>query len=175
MAIVYATSPRGACHNQSDYFIVDIGQADASLGLEFFDRHAGAEKAANVAKHQDFRTVNNSLVLCIFGNVPPETVLELVNAACGYDWTMADLMRCGERSWNLKRLINLRLGLTRSNDVLPPPLLRTYTDGGSAGYMIPFEQMMSAYYAARGWDAETGAPNINKLLELGLDWVVKAE
>ncbi len=88
MAIVYATSPRGACHNQSDYFLADIGQVDASLGLEFFDRHAGAEKAANVARHQDFRTVNNSLVLCMFANVPPETMVDLVNAACGYNWTI---------------------------------------------------------------------------------------
>ncbi len=168
MAIVYATSPRGACHNQSDYFLADIGQVDASLGLEFYDRHAGAEKAANVARHQDFRTVNNALVLCMFANVPPETMVDLVNAACGYDWTLEDLMRCGERAWNLKRLINLKLGLTRDNDTLPPPLLRAYADGGSAGYVIPFEEMMTAYYQARGWDAETGAPRPEKLRELGL-------
>lgn len=173
MAIVYATSPRGACHNQSDYFLADIGQVDASLGLEFFDRHAGAEKAANVARHQDFRTVNNSLVLCMFANVPPETMVELVNAACGYTWTIDDLLRCGERGWNLKRLINLRLGLTRANDILPKPLLRAYADGGAAGYVIPFDEMMAAYYTARGWEAVTGRPNLKKLLELGLNWVVK--
>jgi aldehyde:ferredoxin oxidoreductase len=174
MAIVYATSPRGACHNQSDYFLADIGQVDASLGLEFFDRHAGAEKAANVARHQDFRTVNNSLVLCMFANVPPETMTNLVNAACGYDWSLEDLMRSGERAWNLKRLINLRLGLTRANDTLPGPLLKPYPDGGAAGYVIPFDEMMTAYYAARGWDAETGAPIKQKLDELSLNWVGKA-
>lgn len=168
MAIVYATSPRGACHNQSDYFLADIGQVDASLGLEFYDRHAGPEKAANVARHQDFRTVNNALVLCLFANVPPETMVDLVNAACGYNWTLQDLLRCGERAWNLKRLINLKLGLTRANDTLPQPLLRAYADGGSAGYVIPFEEMMAAYYAARGWDAESGAPKPEKLKELGL-------
>jgi aldehyde:ferredoxin oxidoreductase len=173
MAIVYATSPRGACHNQSDYFLADIGQVDASLGMDFFDRHAGAEKAANVAKHQDFRTVNNALVLCMFANVPPETMLDLVNAACGYDFTLEDLLRSGERAWNLKRLINLKLGLTRANDKLPKPLLRAYEDGGAAGYVIPFDEMMSAYYAARGWDAETGVPLPKKLLELDLSWVVK--
>ncbi|RPH60848.1 MAG: hypothetical protein EHM81_05450, partial [Chloroflexi bacterium] len=162
MALVYATSPRGACHNQSDYFLADIGQVDSSLGLEFFDRHAGAEKAANVARHQDFRAVNNALVLCIFANVPPETMVGLVNAACGYNLTLDDLMRCGERAWNLKRLINLRLGLTRANDTLPAPLLRPYADGGAADYVIPFGEMMSAYYAARGWDAETGRPNMKK-------------
>lgn len=171
MAIVYATSPRGACHNQSDYFLAEIGQVDASLGLEFYDRHAGAEKAANVARHQDFRTVNNALVLCIFANVPPETMVGLVNAACGYNWTLEDLMRCGERSWNIKRLINLRLGLTRSCDTLPRPLLQAYADGGAAGYVIPFEEMLAAYYEARGWDAETGAPKSEKLKSLGLNFV----
>lgn len=168
MAIVYATSPRGACHNQSDYFLADIGQVEASLGLAFYDRHAGAEKAANVARHQDFRTVNNALVLCLFANVPPETMVELVNAACGYDWTLTDLLRCGERAWNLKRLLNLKLGLTRESERLPAPLLRPYAEGGSAGYVIPFEEMMEAYYQARGWDAHTGAPTAEKLQELGL-------
>ena len=100
-------------------------------------------------------------------------MVELVNAACGYTWTIGDLMRCGERGWNLKRLINLRLGLTPANDILPKPLLRAYADGGSAGYVIPFDEMMAAYYTARGWDAVTGRPNMNKLLELGLNWVVK--
>jgi aldehyde:ferredoxin oxidoreductase len=113
--------PRGACHNQSDYFLADIGQVDASLGLEFFDRHAGVEKAANVARHQVFRTVNNSLVLCLFANVPPETMVELANAACGCHWSIDDLMCCGER----------------------------------------------------GWDPESGAPTIQKLDELGLNWVGK--
>jgi aldehyde:ferredoxin oxidoreductase len=173
MAIVYATSPRGACHNQSDYFLADIGQVDASLGMDYYDRHAGAEKAANVAKHQDFRTVNNALVLCMFANVPPETMLGLVNAACGYDFSLEDLLRSGERAWNLKRLINLKLGLTRANDNLPKPLLRAYAEGGAAGYIIPFDEMMSAYYAARGWDAESGAPLPEKLLELDLSWVAK--
>lgn len=175
MAIVYATSPRGACHNQSDYFLADIGQVDASLGMDFFDRHAGAEKAANVAKHQDFRTVNNALVLCMFANVPPETMLDLVNISCGYDFSLEDLLRTGERAWNLKRLINLNLGLTRADDSLPKPLLRAYAEGGSAGYVIPFDEMMAAYYIARGWDPETGAPLSEKLLELGLSWAESYE
>lgn len=168
MAMVYATSPRGACHNQSDYFLADIGQVDSSVGLEFFDRHAGAEKAANVARHQDFRTVNNALVLCMFANVPPETMVDLINAACGYDLTLDDLLLCGERSWNLKRLINLKLGLTRASDRLPKPLLSAYADGGAADYVIPFEEMMAAYYQARGWDPVSGAPRLEKLQELGL-------
>ena len=167
MALVYATSPRGACHNQSDYFLADIGQVDDSLGLEYFDRHAGAEKATNVARHQDWRTIGNALVLCHFANVPPETVLDLVNAACGLDLDLDGLMLAGERAWNLKRRINLNLGLVGADDHLPDPVLHPLPDGGAEGYVIPFKEMLSAYYTARGWDA-SGIPTQGKLVELGL-------
>lgn len=173
MALVYATSPRGACHNQSDYFLVDIGQVEDVLGMAFFERQAGEEKAANVAKHQDWRTVFNSLVMCYFGNVPPDTVLNLINAACGYDWTLEQMMLCGERGWNLKRIINNRLGVTRDNDTLPKALLEPMTEGGSAGYVVPFDAMLRAYYMARGWDWETGRPGKAKLTELGLKWTIE--
>jgi aldehyde:ferredoxin oxidoreductase len=172
MALVYATSPRGACHNQSDYFFVDMGQADAELGLDYYDRHAGAEKAANVARHQNWRTVFNSLVMCALANVPAETAVGLINTACGLDWSVNDMLRAGERGWNLKRAINNRLGLTRANDKLPKALLEPYPDGGAAGYVIPFEEMLVAYYSARGWDAETGCPTREKLHQLGLADVV---
>jgi aldehyde:ferredoxin oxidoreductase len=33
--------------------------------------------------------------------------------------------------------------------------------------------MLTAYYAARGWDEVTGRPTPEKLKELGLQWVVK--
>ncbi len=168
MALVYATSPRGACHNQSDYFFVDMGQADAELGLEFYERQAGAEKAANVARHQDWRTLCNSLVMCMLANVPAETVVGLINSACGLDWSVSDMLRAGERGWNLKRAINNHLGLSRANDKLPKALLEPYPDGGAAGYKIPFEEMLAAYYAARGWDPATGRPSKEKLITLGL-------
>ena len=173
MALVYATSPRGACHNQSEYFIVDMGQADPSLGMQFYDRQAGAEKAANVARHQDWQTVFNSLVMCVFANVPVETVVGLIDAACGLDWSAEDLYRAGERAWNLKRAINNRLGLRRANDKLPKALLEPYEDGGSAGYVPPLEAMLAAYYETRNWDPETGKPTPKKLTELGLEWVAQ--
>lgn len=172
MALVYATSPIGASHNQSDYYLVDIGQAEASLGLEFYSRQGGEEKAANVARHQDWRTLANALVLCIFANVPPETVLELVNSAVGVHWRIKDMLRCGERGWNLKRLLNYRLGLRKENDRLPKALLIPYSDNthGDAGYTPDFGPMLRAYYQARGWNVCTGLPNEDKLKQLNLTW-----
>ncbi|MBC8507937.1 MAG: aldehyde ferredoxin oxidoreductase family protein [Anaerolineales bacterium] len=175
MALVYATSPRGACHNQSDYFLVDIfGHVEDDLGMEYFERLAGAEKSRNVSIHQDWRTVFNSLVMCLFANVPPETVLELVNAATGEEYSLEELLRVGERAWNLKRMINRRFGLVRANDSLPKLLREPYQDGGAEGYVIPLEEMLEAYYSARGWDSETGMPGVPKLNELNLGWVERS-
>ena len=172
IALVYATSPRGACHNQSDYFLSDLfGQTEESLGMKFYNRQAGAEKAANVVIHQNWRTVFNTLVMCIFANVDPLAVLDLVNAASGQNYSIESLLQVGERGWNLKRSINNRLGLSRKNDTLPKAMLKPYSDGGSAGYVIPFTEMMDAYYKARGWDTNTGYPRNDKLKSLGLDWI----
>jgi aldehyde:ferredoxin oxidoreductase len=168
MALSYATSPRGACHNQSDYFFVDWGHTNEALGIEYFDRHAQAEKAANVAKHQDWRTVFNSFVMCIFANVDPQMQVDLVNAACGLDWTIEDMIKSGERAWNLKRAINNRMGLTRANDKLPKALLEPHKEGGSMGFVPDLPVLLDAYYQARGWDRETGKPSREKLVELGL-------
>jgi aldehyde:ferredoxin oxidoreductase len=168
MALVYATSPRGACHNQSDYFLADIGQVEERLGLQFYDRHAGAEKAANVARHQDWRTLQNALVMCFFANVPPDDVAALVSAALGEPYTVEDLLTVGERAWHLKRLLNLRLGLKPEDDRLPAPLLEPLPDGGAAGYRIPFGEMLAAYRTARGWDPMTGAPSPEVCRRLGL-------
>ncbi|MFT3895872.1 MAG: aldehyde ferredoxin oxidoreductase family protein [Anaerolineales bacterium] len=169
MALSYATSPRGACHNQSDYFFVDWGHTHEDIGINFFERQAQAEKSANVARHQDWRTVFNAIVMCIFANVEPEMQVKLINAACGYDWTVADLMKFGERSWNLKRAINNRMGLNASDDKLPKALLEPFPDGGSAGYILDLGAMLAAYYEARGWDTKTGKPTREKLIELGMN------
>jgi aldehyde:ferredoxin oxidoreductase len=175
MALVYAISPRGACHNQSDYFMVDIGQVESSLGMGHFDRLGGAEKAANVAIHQDWRTLANSLVLCLFSNVEPPIVRDLINTACGLDLSVEDVLRVGERGWNLKRAINNRLGLTHANDILPKALMQPFQDAQTEEqcFVPDLKTMLEAYYQARGWDPQTGYPTQEKLHELDLDFVIK--
>lgn len=172
MALVHATSPRGACHNQSDYYLVEVGQVYSSLGMAYYTPRAGAEKALNVMLHQNWRTVFNSLVMCIFANIPPEVLAELTSIAIGEDLSIEEMMRIGERGWNLKRVINNRLGLTNKNDKLPKGLLEPYEDDPS-GFVPDFPAMLEAYYNTRGWDPTTGFPREEKLNSLGLEWVVR--
>jgi aldehyde:ferredoxin oxidoreductase len=168
MALVYATSPRGACHNQSDYYLVEIGGAVEEIGVKFHRRHGGAEKAASVARHQDWRSVGSSLVMCQFANVEPADLVRLINACTGLDYDLGEIMEVGERAWNIKRVINHRLGLRGADDQLPPALAVPLADGGSAGYVPPFREMLEAYYRSRGWDAESGKPTPARLRRLGL-------
>jgi aldehyde:ferredoxin oxidoreductase len=169
VGLTYATSPRGACHNQSHYYLVEIGQTMEDIGIELMDRQAGAEKAQNVARHQDWLTVQNSLVLCIFANAPHEVICRLLNHATGWEYSLPELMESGERGWNLKRLINARLGFSAADDKLPAQLLKPLPDGTSAGFRPPFEEMIEAYYRVRGWDSETGVPARETLIRLGLN------
>jgi aldehyde:ferredoxin oxidoreductase len=170
MALVYATSPRGACHNQSDYYFVDAwSRTEEQLGITYFRRQDGAEKAPNVAKHQDWRTVCNSLVHCILPSVSVDSIVNLLNMATGWEYQSEELMLAGERGWNLKRLINLRLGWKRENERLPGIMMKPLETGAGRNYIPPFEEMLRAYYDARQWDFESGHPTPDKLEELRID------
>ena len=73
----------------------------------------------------------------------------------------------GERIFNLKRLYNVRLGLSRKDDTLPLRML-TRRKGGGTNELPPLHIMLEEYYRLRGWD-EFGIPSREKLAELGLD------
>ncbi|MGB9668775.1 MAG: aldehyde ferredoxin oxidoreductase family protein [Anaerolineales bacterium] len=177
MALVYVTSPRGACHNQSDYFFVEIGQTDESLGIKAYPRQGGAEKAPNVAKHQNWRTIFNSLVMCIFANVSAIDITKLVEAATGYEFGIDGLLTIGERAWNLKRMINLNLGIGSGFEDLPKAFQIPYSDasGELENFVPDINTMLKSYYQARGWSVDTGIPTDEKLEELNLSWTRLAD
>jgi len=170
MAISYVTSPRGACHNQSDFFMVEVGGSLEEIGIPMTDRFANKGKASFVARHQHWRTVCNSLVTCFFSVVAPSELVELLDAAVGYGLNLDQLLRAGERAWNLKRMINFRLGWTRASEKLPYLLTQPLPGGGQEGYVPDMETLLHEYYAASGWDERTGAPTEAKLKELGLEF-----
>jgi aldehyde:ferredoxin oxidoreductase len=102
--------------------------------------------------------------------VPLEVVAELINDSAGTGNSLSELIMVGERGWNLKRVINNKLGLTQENDKLPKGLLEPYVDDPSS-YVPDFQSMLEAYYNIRGWDPVTGFPTESKLADLDLDWV----
>ena len=90
------------------------------------------------------------------------------NCVTGWDMDAAELLRVGERSFNLKRLLNLACGVTRADDTLPRRFTHEpFEAGNSAGHVPDLQMMLDEYYATRGWDND-GVPTPTKLSQLGL-------
>ncbi len=170
MALVYATSPRGACHNQADMYLVDLGAAVPELDIEFGDRLESSEKKALMTSRvMDWRSLYNSLIMCHFCNPVAGFTLSMFNAVTGWQLQASDLLPLGERAFQLKRLFNGKLGLTAANDRLPKLLLQPLPDEEVDTRVPDMEVLLPAFYRVRGWDPQTGMPTPDKLRELGLD------
>jgi aldehyde:ferredoxin oxidoreductase len=174
MAANYATGVRGGCHLESLSYWLGYGVRFDVYGWynpEEYDSHDSAGKGRVAVDFQNYMAVYNPLGICKFiakGKVEPQHIADLVNAAMGWAWTPEELLRTGERLTNLKRLVNLRLGIGRADDTLPQRLLsEPRPSGGAEGVVPDLDLMLEEYYAARGWTPE-GAPSPERLAELGL-------
>jgi len=163
--LLYATSNRGACHMRGNMLGPEV------LGLpKLVHRLQVQGKAGMVILHQNAAAAIDSLVLCKFTNmaVAEEYFARALTAVTGVPYSTGDLIRAGERIWNLERLYNLREGFTRADDTLPRRLLEEpVPEGPSKGWVSHLPEMLGEYYRFRGWD-ENGVPSPRKLKELGL-------
>jgi aldehyde:ferredoxin oxidoreductase len=172
VTISYLTSPRGACHNKSDAYWLDMGRTLEDLGIGLTDRFEEEGKAALMVRHQDWRSAGDALISCMLVYPPSESLVKMLSAATGGDWTVSDVLRAGERILNLKRALNLRWGWDVEGERLPGLFQQALGEGGTGGYVPDVDRLLSDYYQARQWDRKTGKPTKRKLVELGLDEVV---
>jgi aldehyde:ferredoxin oxidoreductase len=129
---------------------------------------------------ENFWRTLDALGLCVFGYAPRgvmpiETMVKCVNAVTGWETSLFELMRAGERGTMLARAFNSREGFTIKDDRLPSRLYDPKPDGANAGKQIfnekDFNEATRLYYEMIGCSPETGRPHGSKLLELGLDWI----
>jgi aldehyde:ferredoxin oxidoreductase len=173
LAVTYALSPRGACHMQGDMYGVDTGQGPPSeLGVIPGDRFDMTEEKGRVsARQQAWRNLYNAMILCQFQNPGVDKVLAALNGVTGWGLEADDLMVLGKRIVTLKRMLNLRRGVTRVDDGLPKLLLKPLEGGGTEGTVPDLAVLLSGAYAEYGWEPETGVPTRETLEELGLGFV----
>ncbi len=109
--------------------------------------------------------------------LPAEDYVELINAATGWSLDVTEFRRSGERIYNLMRAFNVREGVSRADDALPPRLMEDPLPGGPAqGQVMDLETvelMKDAYYRVRGWDLASGKPTPATMERLGLEGLVK--
>jgi aldehyde:ferredoxin oxidoreductase len=99
--------------------------------------------------------------------------VDAVRAATGWNVSLWELIKIGERAVNLQRAFNAREGMDAEADAVPPKLLAPLQGGASDGVAVTLEEMAWArkrYYEMAGWD-ENGRPTRAKLEELALGWV----
>jgi len=169
MAVSYATSPRGACHNFSTIYLVEIGQVVPELGIFSTDRLSNDGKAELAFNSENYRAVYNSMLMCQFANPPAQDVADILSHYIGQRLDPQDLLRLGERILTTKRIMNLRLGATVQDDRLPKHLLKPLPDGPAAGSVPDLDRQLREYYSLRGWDPKTGHPSMEKMRALGLE------
>ncbi len=162
MAAHYATNPRGASHMEAASYWYGYGLRIPGWREEDRDRFSSEGAAQLAIDFQNYMQVFNPLGVCKFivkAKYAPDHLAKLVSLATGWDWSGEELLRKGAELFNLKRLIDIRLGVTPADDTLPPRLLTHPRPSGSgAGNLPDMEYIMREYYAIRKWDPKTGAP-----------------
>ncbi|MFQ5667980.1 MAG: aldehyde ferredoxin oxidoreductase family protein [Candidatus Binatia bacterium] len=165
MGLGYATSNRGACHLRG--YAVSLEHFGNPVKLDPF---TPKDKAMWMMVLQNSTSFVDASGICLFSTMAmgPEVLGNMVGEALGMEIDEREIQRLGERIWNLERLFNIKAGLGREDDSLPPRMLQEpLTEGASKGHVVPLKEMLDDYYRQRGWDP-AGRPTPEKLAELGL-------
>jgi aldehyde:ferredoxin oxidoreductase len=162
MGIGYATSNRGACHLRGYTPAAEIGLIPMEV-----DPLAWEGKAELLKVFQDLAAFSDSLDLCKFSAFAEdaEQYAAQYAVAMGIPFTADDVMRAGERIYNLERYYNNLAGFREGSDRLPDRFLKEpSTMPGSQGQLCELDLMLADYYGLRGW--ENGVVPESKLREL---------
>ncbi len=172
MALTYAISTHGANHNEGFTILLsslprpDLG-FDKPLTRDSNDPETNSRAVKII---QDITSVINSLTLCylVMDSIPLEMLLKIINAGTGQNFSQEDLFLVGERIFNLKRMYDVRCGITKKDDILPKRFIQEpLPDGGAAGKLPDLENMLPVYYKLRGWSSD-GIPTDETLKRLDL-------
>jgi aldehyde:ferredoxin oxidoreductase len=160
----YATSNRGACHLRGYTVASEIAGIP-----EPTDRLQPEGKGALLKIFQDLLSFSDSMNICKFSSFSEnaENYAEQYSAMTGIPMTADDVMKAGERIYNLERYYNNLAGFNkREDDFLPKRFTEEPATGNSAGYVSRMDIMLDEYYQVRGW--KDGVVPEEKLIELGI-------
>ena len=169
LGLQYATSNRGADHLYGFFVRIEQGERMPDLKIyERVDRFKDEGKGWMVAVREDWDEIVDSMGLCKFVLIYPGHVAGFYSLVTGISKTVRDLLKDGERIFNLKRLFNIACGIGRKDDVLPKRFLKeAFSEGGAKGQVVNLDKMLREYYEYRDWD-EDGKPSRRKIEELGI-------
>jgi aldehyde:ferredoxin oxidoreductase len=155
----YRTSPSAAARYQMD---ATPGRHTQGFGPSSFQGH-----------------LINAVGLCSFGNMeaadPGKFIAGFMRAVTGWDCSMDELLKAGERIANMRHVFNLREGINPLMWKVHPRIVGKppQDKGPLAGVTANIEAQVYWNLGALNWDLVTTKPNRKKLLDLGLDDVAQ--
>ena len=189
LALIYAVNPFGADHQSSEHdpmyeeecsplYLGRLAQLDLSEPPP--PGSLGPAKVRFAAYSQIFYSLLDTVELCQFVWGPawtlygPEETVQLVRAVTGWNVSLYELMKVGERRVNMMRAFNAREGLDRKDDRLPKKFYKALQGTGPTGgtRIDPgaFDDVLDLYYQMMGWTPD-GTPTRAKMIDLGVEWV----
>jgi len=157
MALAYATSDIGAHHTRAWTIAKEVEQGEG---------WSDDEKVSLVIYHQTLRPLFDMLGVCrlpwIELGLNEQHYEEFYRYITGRDVSLQDLLRQSARVYDLTRLINTRLGMSRKDDAIPYKVhscpIQAGTTAGKVVNKEDFERLLDLYYEKRGWD-RNGIPS----------------
>lgn len=178
---VPAWDPRGRIGLGMTYATADVGASHLRGWPQSLDMPEGPAKDVmdSMIQNRDTKILTDSLVICHFTYHFPldhQTKIDLLNAATGLQYDEVSISRFANRVETLARMFNIREGVTRADDKLPPRFWEPEPNGPAKGMRAfidknDFETTLERFYELRGWDND-GVPKQETLVELGLTRLV---
>ncbi len=190
MGLGFAVSPTGADHVEAPHDTPfqqknPIMDAVAPLGLldPLDQKYMGPEKVRQFVYLQKIWSLWNCAGICNFAAgpiwaMPLKKMVQMVEAITGWDTSLWELLKVGERAVTMARVFNMREGFGRKDDTWPERLFQPMEGGPTDGRTVErkeFDAALDLYYGMMGWDTDTGTPIRAKLWELNLGWLPEAK
>jgi aldehyde:ferredoxin oxidoreductase len=169
--ITYRLDPTPARHTQ--------GPQPSPPGLmPPFDRtvQLGRGKAHKIGTNMTHFLNSSGMCSIALGSLPNVSVfVEFINAITGWNMTMDEVLKTGERIGALRMIFNLREGLNPLLFEIPGRVIGNppKTAGPTAGVTVNEAGMDKEFLTEMDWDLKTCKPSQAKLLELGLGDLIK--
>ncbi|HUS82947.1 MAG TPA: aldehyde ferredoxin oxidoreductase family protein [Dehalococcoidia bacterium] len=172
--ITYKLDPTPARHTQWE----SNPRPGWNAGTRVADRAEASGRGPFHKGAAEYLHVVNSCGLCFFVTMcgPNDHIHEWINATTGWDMTLEEVRRVGERIANLRMAFEVREGNNPMRRKIPARLVGDppMSEGPHAGVKLDVKTLEREYLEACGWDAATCKPTRAKLVELGLSDVADA-
>ena len=135
-------------------------------------------KPLMVKYNEDFEAITDCLGICKWASprlgidaYTEEEQASILSLGLGKEISTDMLFETADRLRCLERAFSIREGLTRAQEKLPRRMFEIVTPDGLSLSREKVEDMITQYYAVRGWDPDTGIPTRETLEKLDLGYV----